>query len=501
MRKLKTTARLVAFAALFVVMLSALLFMTAHQQPKLKEGEASEPPTVGGMATTAVSKEAAPTPPVAAEGSTATPLAEAHAGDGMASARRGSLRVYIEDDLGPINGSVFVLPAAPPNYTMPAVVKPVSVIKGSGTAPKYAVEVIRNWTAHKAHKIGVMLIVINGTDVAITTAAIDPREVARALESGQDYEIKAKVRGKVKRQSQERGQLSFAACPEAEMVKEDEFEGGWIMTPLIRVKNNADVYGTFSISLASVYEKRFSFGFAIQEDIKDLINVNFGIEAYAYSLGGQYAGSDSSTIPPKGGVWAISIYTWGRYEIYRIVYYASDPKGCLILDEDWLYRVYPNSVLTDGNTIVMSVADVTNMPEAVVPGTEAIVYAYYGGTGSSPPYYKIDTINLAGWFYQECPGSIPAPDVGAGMDLGKLIKDYASKVGRIIAERFTKVLEMVGTDVAWTGGTSVFVVLGNVRFDAPRGAQFSVYFYTTQTKVEIPSCGKVDLPFIYAEFR
>ncbi|MEM1572596.1 hypothetical protein [Pyrobaculum sp.] len=495
--RLKITARLVAFAALFVAMLSALLFMTAHQQPKLKEGEASEPPTVGGMATTAVSKEAAPTPPVSAEGSTATPLAEAHAGDGMASARRGSLRVYIEDDLGPINGSVFVLPAAPPNYTMPAVVKPVFIANGSGTAPEYAVEVIRNWTVHKAHKIGVMLIVINGTDIAFAVAPVDPREVISVLESGQDYEIKAKVRGKVKRQ----GPLSSTACPEAEVVKEDEFEGGWIMTPLIRVKNNADVYGTFSISLASVYEKRFSFGFAIQEDIKDLINVNFGIEAYAYSLGGQYAGSDSSTIPPKGGVWAISIYTWGRYEIYRIVYYASDPKGCLILDEDWLYRVYPNSVLTDGNTIVMSVADVTNMPEAVVPGTEAIVYAYYGGTGSSPPYYKIDTINLAGWFYQECPGSIPAPDVGAGMDLGKLIKDYASKVGRIIAERFTKVLEMVGTDVAWTGGTSVFVVLGNVRFDAPRGAQFSVYFYTTQTKVEIPSCGKVDLPFIYAEFR
>ncbi|WP_258871754.1 hypothetical protein [Pyrobaculum aerophilum] len=80
-------------------------------------------------------------------------------------------------------------------------------------------------------------------------------------------------------------------------------------------------------------------------------------------------------------------------------------------------------------------------------------------------------------------------------------KRLAAKVGKVIAEKYTKVLEMIGIDVAWTGGTSTFVVLGYVRFDAPKGVQFSAYFYTTQAKVEIPSCGKVDLPFIYAEFR
>ncbi|WP_258870274.1 hypothetical protein [Pyrobaculum aerophilum] len=242
--------------------------------------------------------------------------------------RRGFIRLYVEDDLGPINGSVFVLPAAPQNYTMPSLIKPAPVSMGRGVAPGYAVEIIRNWTSHRVHNIGVMLVVVNGTDVAIATAVVDPREVAKALDSRLDYEIRAKVKGKIKRQDKGRGPLSLAACPEAQMFKEDEFQGGWITTPLMRVKNNADVSGTFSIGLASVYEKRFSFGIALQEDIRDWLNVNFRIEAYAYSLGAQYAGSDGSTIPPKGGVKAISIYTWGRYEIYRIEYYISDPSGC-----------------------------------------------------------------------------------------------------------------------------------------------------------------------------
>ncbi|MEM0468041.1 MAG: hypothetical protein QXT27_02425 [Pyrobaculum sp.] len=480
----------IMLATFAVAIAITLLHITVSQTPQVK------PPL---MYTTATANSSSI--PEAHEGwvSPSDTVLATRADNG--EARSGLIRLYVEDDLGPINGSVFVLPAAPPNYTMPGVIKPVPVSRGRGAAPGYAVEIIRNWTSHRAHKIGVMLVVVNGSDVAIATATVDPREVAKALDSGLDYEIRAKVRGKIKRQDKGRGPLSFAKCPEAQMFKEDEFEGGWIMTPLMRVKNNADVYGTFSIGLASVYEKRFSFGIALQEDIRDWLNVNFRIEAYAYSLGAQYAGSDGSTIPPKGGVKAISIYTWGRYEIYRIEYYISDPSGCLVWDEDWLYRVYPNRVLTDGNKIVMNVADITNMPEALVPGTESIRYAYYGGTGSSEPQYKIETIDLAGWFYQECPGSIPAPDVGAGMDLGKLIKDFAAKVGKVIAEKYTKVLEMIGIDVAWTGGTSTFVVLGYVRFDAPKGVQFSAYFYTTQAKVEIPSCGKVDLPFIYAEFR
>ena len=138
-----------------------------------------------------------------------------------------------------------------------------------------------------------------------------------------------------------------------------------------------------------------------------------------------------------------------------------------------------------------------------IPGTTTIFYKRYTGTGSpnDSPIYEIQVPHLAGWFYQECPGMLDRVEVGAGVDLGKLILRKAAQAGKVVAERFAKVIELVGVDVAWTSGTNFFVVLGGLRFDAPSGKQFDLYFYTTQYKVEIPWCGQVDLPFLYAEFR
>ena len=325
---------------------------------------------------------------------------------------------------------------------------------------------------------------------------MDPKAAVEAVDRGEDFEVRGKIRGKVKR-DKARGGLT--ACPEAVMTKEDEYQTSWIFAPLFRVKNSAGVYGTFGIGLLPVLEKRFSYGIAVQEDVNNF--VNFRIEPFAYVLGGQYSGIRSAAIPPTGGVVAIGIYLLGKYEVYRIDYLAADVKGCLVVDQDWLYRVYPNGVLTSGNSIVMEAADVTDGPEAVVEGSTSILYRSYTGTGKSVPAYTVEAGELAGWFYQECPGSITAPEVGAGMDLGKWIVKKAQQTGKTIADRVAKVLELIGIDVAWTGGTQTFVVLGSVSFDASQGEQFGAYFYATQAKVEIPSCGRVDLPFLYVEFK
>lgn len=416
--------------------------------------------------------------------------------------KTGELYIYLEDDVGPVNASVFILPAYVPNASAPGLIKAVRLISGRGAAPQYIVDALRKWAAERVGKIGVMIVMINGSDVVVTTAPVDPREVVKILDEGRDYEIKAKVKGRLKEKGgRKTGGYAFAACPEGQMVKEDEYQTGMMPVPLFRVSNVAGVYGTFSIGLASVYEKRFSYGVALQEDVADFVNMSFRIEPFAYTLGAKYSGSDSSAIPPVGSIYAIYLWMSGRYEVYRIEYYAADVSGCLLVDQDWLYRAYPNGVQTSGNTIATGVAEVTNTPDAQVASSATILYKTYTGTGSQIPQYNVQTSDLAGWFYQECPGSLTAPDVGAGMDLGKKVIEYAKKAGKIPSQRVIKVVEMLGIDVAWTGGTQTFVVLGNTRFDAPWGKSFSAYFYTTQHKVEMPSCGKVDLPFLYIEFR
>lgn len=414
--------------------------------------------------------------------------------------KTGVLYIYLEDDAGPVNASVFILPAYAPNASAPRLIEAVRLINGRGAAPQYVVNALRGWAAGRVGRIGVMIVVVNGSDVVITTAPVDPREVVKILDEGRDYEIKAKVRGRLKERGRGGG-YAFAACPEGRMVKEDEYQTDLMPVPLFRVSNVAGVYGTFSIGLASVYEKRFSYGIALQEDVADFVNISFRIEPLAYTLGAQYSGARSSAIPPAGRIYAIYLWMSGRYEVYRIEYYAADVSGCLLVDQDWLYRVYPNWVQISGNTIVMGVADVTNTPDAQVVGSTTIHYRTYTGTGSQIPQYNVQISELAGWFYQECPGSLTAPDVGAGVDLGKKVIERAKKAGKIVIERIAKVVEMIGMDVAWTGGTQTFVVLGDASFDASRGKSFSAYFYTTQHKVEIRSCGRVDLPFLYVEFR
>ncbi|WP_333639131.1 hypothetical protein [Pyrobaculum aerophilum] len=419
------------------------------------------------------------------------------------SNKTGRLYIYLEDDGGPVNASVFILPAYAPNASAPGLIKAVELVNGRGVVPQHVVDALMAWAAKRVGRVGVMIVVVNKSDVVVTTASVDPREAVKTIGEGRDYEIRAKVRGKIKEggRGYKAGGYAFAACPEAQMVKEDEFQTGMMPVPLFRVNNIAGVYGTFSIGLASIYEKRFSFGIALQEDVADLVNISLRIEPYAYTLGAQYSGARSSAIPPAGRIYAIYLWMSGRYEVYRIEYYAADVSGCLLVDQDWLYRVYPNGVQTSGNTIVMGVADVTDTPDAQVVGSTTILYRSYTGTGSQIPQYNVQVSELAGWFYQECPGSLTAPDVGAGVDLGKKIIEYAKKVGKVLLGRVAKIVEMVGIDVAWTGGTQTFVVLGDASFDAAWGKTFSAYFYTTQAKVEVPSCGKVDLPFLYIEFR
>jgi len=314
--------------------------------------------------------------------------------------KTGELYIYLEDDVGPVNASVFILPAYPPNASAPGLIKAVRLISGIGAAPQYVVDALRKWAAEKVGKIGVMIVVINGSDVAITTAPVDPREVVKILNEGRDYEIKAKVKSRIKeKEGRKTGGYAFTACPEGQMVKEDEHQTGMLPVPLFRVSNIAGVYGTFSIGLASVYEKRFSYGIALQEDVADFVNISFRIEPFAYTLGAQYSGSDSSAIPPAGRIYAIYLWMSGRYEAYRIEYYAADESGCLLVDQDWLYRVYPNGVQTSGNTIVMGVADVTNTPDAQVAGSATVLYRTCTGTGSQIPQYNVQISDLASWFY------------------------------------------------------------------------------------------------------
>jgi len=411
-----------------------------------------------------------------------------------------TLTLYIEDDAGPLDGLVFILPAAPEDDSLPDRLEPVAVVRGRAEAPSHVEKLLEKWNADKYPKVGITVVVLNGTDIATAPAEVDLKAYKKAKERGEKYEIKAKVRGKVKRDRGDRG-THFAACPEAVMVKEDEYQTDFMPTPLFRVRNLAGVYGMFQIGLAVNYEKRFSFGLAVQEDIKDLINVGFKIEGLSYALDAKYWGNKLTGIPPSGGK-MINIWTKGKYEVYRIDYYAGDVRGCLIIDQDWLYRVYPTAVQTSGNEIIMGDAYMTDA-DIQIPGTTSIFYKRYTGTGSpnDSPIYEIQVPHLAGWFYQECPGMLDRVEVGAGVDLGKLIVRKAAQAGKVVAERFAKVIELVGVDVAWTSGTNFFVVLGGLRFDAPSGKQFDLYFYTTQHKVEIPGCGQVDLPFLYAEFR
>ncbi|MFN7105476.1 MAG: hypothetical protein ACK4M3_02665, partial [Pyrobaculum sp.] len=418
---------------------------------------------------------------------------ENKAEDNMETARGSVLRFVIEDDGGVVDVPFFILPAAPPDVSLPDRIMPTR-----GPAPQYVINIIKTWTETNVHEVGIMAVVVNGTDIAVGAVAIDPREIKSAIDRGETREIRVKIRGKIKPQPQMRTP-SLSTCPEAVLVKLDEYQSDTIPIPLFRVRNLAGVKGTFSIGLASKYEKRFNFGFAIQEDIKDLINVNFGIVAYAYSLGGSYSGSQSMTIPSSSDVVRV-IHAWGKgkFEFYRVDYLTGGGRGCVVIDSDWLYRIYPNYIHTVGNEIVMGVMDLS-IYDAAIPGTVSTLYKMYTGTGSPEPYYKykITTMELAGWFYQECPGSVlSAVDMGAGIELGKILV----KLGKI-ASRYAKILEMIGISVAWAGETKMFVVLGDVTFDADSGKNFGAYFYTTQHKVNIPSCGNVDLPFIYAEFR
>jgi len=411
-----------------------------------------------------------------------------------------TLMLYIEDDAGPLDGLVFILPAAPEDDSLPDRLEPVAVVRGRVEAPGNVEKLLEKWNAEKYPKVGITVVVLNGTDIATAPAEVDLKAYKKAKERGEKYEVKAKVRGKVKRDRGDKG-THFAACPEAVMVKEDEYQTDLMPTPLFRVRNLAGVYGMFQIGLAVNYEKRFSFGLAIQEDIKDLIDVGFKIEGLSYALDAKYWGNKLTGIPPSGGK-MINIWTKGKYEVYRIDYYAADIRGCLLIDQDWLYRVYPTAVWTDGNEIIMGDAYMTDA-DIQIPGTTTIFYKKYTGTGSpnDSPIYEIQVPHLAEWFYQECPGMLDRVEVGAGVDLGKLIVRKAAQAGKVVAERFAKVIELIGVDVTWTSGTNFFVVLGGLRFDAPSGKQFDLYFYTTQYKVEIPWCGQVDLPFLYAEFR
>ncbi|MFN3805303.1 MAG: hypothetical protein ACK4SY_09620, partial [Pyrobaculum sp.] len=237
------------------------------------------------------------------------------------------LRFVIEDDSGVVDVPFFILPAAPPNSSLPDRITPTR-----GPAPQYVIDTIKAWTETNVHKVGITAVVVNGTDIAVGTVAINPREIKNAIDRGETREIRVKIRGKIKPQPQPRAP-SLAACPEAVMVKEAEYQSDAIPIPLFRVRNLAGVYGTFSMGLAAIYEKRFGFGIAIQEDIADVLNVNFKIEPYAYTLGDKYGGIKSTTIPSSSDVVRV-IYAWGkgRFEVYRVDYLTGGSGICLVWD-------------------------------------------------------------------------------------------------------------------------------------------------------------------------
>jgi len=73
--------------------------------------------------------------------------------------------------------------------------------------------------------------------------------------------------------------------------------------------------------------------------------------------------------------------------------------------------------------------------------------------------------------------------------------DKAAQAGRAVAERFAEVIELVNINIALATG------LGVLSFDALSFRQFVLYFYVTQREVEVSGRGRVNLPFLYAEFR
>jgi len=81
-------------------------------------------------------------------------------------------------------------------------------------------------------------------------------------------------------------------------------------------------------------------------------------------------------------------------------------------------------------------------------------------------------------------------EVGVGVEMGKLILDKAAQAGKAVVERCAKVIELdqhKHRSNRWHR---------RVAFRRP----FVLYFYVTQREV-VSGYGKVNLPFLYAEFR
>ena len=64
--------------------------------------------------------------------------------------KSGGVYIYLEDDLGPVDGLVFVLPVSPPNATLPERLEPIRLERGRGRAPEYVVEALRSWGGGKS---------------------------------------------------------------------------------------------------------------------------------------------------------------------------------------------------------------------------------------------------------------------------------------------------------------------------------------------------------------
>jgi len=64
-----------------------------------------------------------------------------------------------------------------------------------------------------------------------------------------------------------------------------------------------------------------------------------------------------------------------------------------------------------------------------------------------------------------------------------------------LRRKLPKLLCLININTALTAG------IDGLRFDAPSGRQFVLYFYVTRHEVEVAGCGRVNLPFLYAEFR
>lgn len=97
-----------------------------------------------------------------------------------------------------MNASVFILPAYAPNASAPGLIKAVELVNGRGVVPQHVVDALMAWAAERVGRVGVMIVVVNKSDVVVTTASVDPREAVKTIGEGRDYEIRAKVRGKIK---------------------------------------------------------------------------------------------------------------------------------------------------------------------------------------------------------------------------------------------------------------------------------------------------------------